>query len=171
MKLKKLLEGLEYTVTAGNSSQVVDPENVEIKNVVNDNRKIEEGSLFICIKGANFDGHSVSGEAAEKKAGAIVVTDHLGISHDQFSGGGSEAAGIRFCIMDNLFHPAVRFIETEDLPLRIAKDRTLGQLDDLRRGDAMKVHGNGCESILLGILINTSVQRKDPEPLSAVAKE
>ncbi|MBQ8030148.1 MAG: UDP-N-acetylmuramoyl-L-alanyl-D-glutamate--2,6-diaminopimelate ligase, partial [Butyrivibrio sp.] len=73
MKLKKLLEGLEYTVTAGNSSQVVDPENVEIKNVVNDNRKIEEGSLFICIKGANFDGHSVSGEAAEKKAGAIVV--------------------------------------------------------------------------------------------------
>ena len=77
MKLIKLLEGIEYSVTCGNSSEKIDPQSVEIKNVVNDNRKIEEGSLFICIKGANFDGHSASVEAAQKKAGAIVVESDI----------------------------------------------------------------------------------------------
>ena len=73
MKLEKLLEGLEYRITAGNSEKEISAAEVEIKNVVNDNRKIEEGSLFICIKGANFDGHSCAGDAAAKKAGAIVA--------------------------------------------------------------------------------------------------
>ncbi len=73
MLLSELLEGLTFNVTAGNSGNTVNPADVEIKDVVNDNRKITEGSLFLCIQGANFDGHSCASEAAEKKAGAIVV--------------------------------------------------------------------------------------------------
>ncbi len=73
MKLEKLIKEIECEVTYGNTSDKVDASEIEIKNVVNDNRKIEEGSLFICIKGANFDGHSCAKEAAEKKAGAIVA--------------------------------------------------------------------------------------------------
>nr|WP_297707572.1 UDP-N-acetylmuramoyl-L-alanyl-D-glutamate--2,6-diaminopimelate ligase [uncultured Butyrivibrio sp.] len=73
MKLSKLLDKLNYSVTAGNSDTIVNPESVEIQDVVNDNRKIGEGSLFICIKGANFDGHSCAAQAAEKKAAAIVA--------------------------------------------------------------------------------------------------
>ncbi|WP_026516755.1 UDP-N-acetylmuramoyl-L-alanyl-D-glutamate--2,6-diaminopimelate ligase [Butyrivibrio sp. MC2021] len=73
MKLSKLLEELKCSVTAGNSSTLVNPDEVEVKDVVNDNRKIGEGSLFICIKGANFDGHSCAVEAAEQKAAAIVA--------------------------------------------------------------------------------------------------
>ena len=73
MLLSELLEGLTFTVTAGNTDKTVDPASVEIKDVVNDNRKIAEGSLFLCIQGANFDGHSCAAEASEKKAGAIVV--------------------------------------------------------------------------------------------------
>ena len=73
MLLSELLEGLTFNVTAGNSGNTVNPADVEIKDVVNDNRKITEGSLFLCIQGANFDGHSCAAEAAEKKAGAIVV--------------------------------------------------------------------------------------------------
>ena len=72
MKLDKLLTGLEYKVTYGNTEESVNPSEVEITEVANDNRKIIEGSLFICIKGANFDGHSCAAEAAEKGAGAIV---------------------------------------------------------------------------------------------------
>ncbi len=72
MKLEKLLTGLEYKVAFGNTEESVDPSAVEITEVVNDNRKIKEGALFICIKGANFDGHSCAAEAAEKGAGAIV---------------------------------------------------------------------------------------------------
>jgi UDP-N-acetylmuramoyl-L-alanyl-D-glutamate--2,6-diaminopimelate ligase len=77
MVLQKLLEGFEYELTAGNTKDTLDPGSIEIKNVVNDNRKIEEGSLFICIKGANFNGHSCAGEACEKKAGAIVVQEDV----------------------------------------------------------------------------------------------
>ncbi len=73
MKLSKLLERLNYTITEGNTDKRLSAEDIEIKDVVNDNRKISEGSLFICIKGANFDGHSCAAEAFEKKAGAIVV--------------------------------------------------------------------------------------------------
>ena len=54
MKLSKLLEGLKCEVTRGNSKALINPEDVEITEVVNDNRKISEGSLFICIKGRNI---------------------------------------------------------------------------------------------------------------------
>lgn len=75
MRLSELINDIKSQVTEGNSSQTLDPGAIEIRNVVNDNRKIEEGSLFICIKGANFDGHSCAAEAYDKKAAAIVV-DH-----------------------------------------------------------------------------------------------
>ena len=47
MRLSELLEGLSFTVTAGNTGNTVNPADVEIKDVVHDNRKIEEGSLFL----------------------------------------------------------------------------------------------------------------------------
>ena len=82
MKLSELISDIKSQVTEGNSSQTLDPSVVEIKNVVNDNRKIEEGSLFICIKGANFDGHSCAKEAYEKKAAAIVTEHDVELPED-----------------------------------------------------------------------------------------
>ncbi len=82
MKLSKLLSELKYELTAGNTAEKLDASEIEIKDVVNDNRKISEGSLFICIKGANFDGHSCSMEAAEKKAAAIVVEADVELPKD-----------------------------------------------------------------------------------------
>ena len=68
MKLSKLNEklNLEYIMGSG------DP---EITAVVNDSRKVVEGCLFICIKGANFDGHDYAKEMAEKGA-AVIVAEH-----------------------------------------------------------------------------------------------
>ena len=66
MKLQDLLTELNYEVLQGS----VD---AEITNIITDNRKIEAGCVFVCIAGANFDGHSVAGEAAEKGAAAVVV--------------------------------------------------------------------------------------------------
>ena len=88
MKLSKLLEGLEYRITAGNSDVELSAESIEVKNVINDNRKIEEGSLFICIKGANFDGHSCAADAA---ANAVHAANHTGTAADVFAG--TAAAG------------------------------------------------------------------------------
>ena len=59
--LKELLSELTFTCERGNLEK-------EITAVVYDSRKIVEGCLFVCIKGANFDGHQAAAEAAEKKA-------------------------------------------------------------------------------------------------------
>ena len=59
MKCSQLLEGLVYKCLQGELSS-------EVTAVVNDSRKLEPGCMFICIKGASFDGHTFAAEAAEK---------------------------------------------------------------------------------------------------------
>lgn len=48
-------------------------------DVTQDSRLVKEGSLFVCIKGAAFDGHNVAAEMLEKGAAAIVVERDLGL--------------------------------------------------------------------------------------------
>ncbi len=66
-ELTKLLEGLDYTVEG---SPI---EGREVSKPVFDTRKLTEGCMFICIHGANFDGHDFACEAAKAGAIAIVV--------------------------------------------------------------------------------------------------
>lgn len=54
---------------------------VDIVDVTSDSRKVEEGFVFVCIKGASFDGHKVAREMAEKGASAIVCEYDLGIEN------------------------------------------------------------------------------------------
>ena len=73
--LKNLLENIEYSVDRGDTDR-------KITKVVNDSRKIEEGCLFICIKGANFDGHDAVSRAVEKKAAAVLVEKEVRLPGD-----------------------------------------------------------------------------------------
>ena len=66
MILKELLERSEYNLVQGS-------EDVEISTLVYDSRKIEKGSVFVCISGAAFDGHKFVAQAAELGAAAVVV--------------------------------------------------------------------------------------------------
>lgn len=66
MKLSLLNEKLQLEMIAGSG----DP---DITAVVYDSRKVIEGCVFICIKGANFDGHDVAAEAVKNGAVAIVA--------------------------------------------------------------------------------------------------
>ena len=66
MKLLNLLERLEYTCLQGEIDK-------EITGIVNDSRKVIEGSLFFCIRGAVSDGHAYAQDVAEKGAAAIIV--------------------------------------------------------------------------------------------------
>lgn len=68
MKCKQLLEGLQYHCLQGDVE-------TEVFAVVNDSRKLEEGCMFICIRGAAFDGHAFAAEAAQKKAAVLVVEE------------------------------------------------------------------------------------------------
>ena len=66
MKLKKLLERLEYTVVQGT-------DDMEITELVNDSRKVCEGSVFVCISGAVVDGHNFVADVVDKGATAVIV--------------------------------------------------------------------------------------------------
>ena len=68
MHLSELIGRLKYECIQGTMDR-------EVSGVVYDSRKVSEGCLFICIKGANFDGHSFAAEVAEKGAGVLVVSD------------------------------------------------------------------------------------------------
>ena len=66
MKLTQLLEHLQYEVIQGNDE-------ITVTELVNDSRKVCEGSVFVCISGAVSDGHSYVEEVAEKGAAAVIV--------------------------------------------------------------------------------------------------
>ena len=56
MKLTELLEHLSYECVQGSTDK-------EIDKVIYDSRKVCDDCLFICIQGANFDGHDFAAEA------------------------------------------------------------------------------------------------------------
>lgn len=69
-KLSELLEELEYTLEQGSTD-------IEIDSLVYDNRKVKEGSLFVCIEGTQFDGHTVAAQSAMNGAVAVVVAKNV----------------------------------------------------------------------------------------------
>lgn len=70
MQLIQALEALEYEVVQGTLDR-------EITGVVYDSRHITEGCLFVCIHGANFDGHDAAAQAAVQGAAALVVSQEI----------------------------------------------------------------------------------------------
>lgn len=71
--LSKLLEKLEYELLSGT-------EEVCVEAVVYDSRKVTKDSLFICIPGANADGHDFADEVVEKGARVLVVERDIALS-------------------------------------------------------------------------------------------
>ncbi len=66
MKIKKLVEKLEYTLLAGSLD-------TEVTTLVYDSRKVEEGSAFVCISGTVRDAHDFIPDVIEKGAKTIIV--------------------------------------------------------------------------------------------------
>ncbi|MDF2902557.1 MAG: murE [Bacillus sp. (in: firmicutes)] len=50
---------------------------VEITSIENDNRKVQQGSLFICVKGYTVDGHDFAAAAVENGAVAVLAERNL----------------------------------------------------------------------------------------------
>lgn len=70
MKLSEILKGIEV---------LNDFSDVEVADVTQDSRLVKEGSLFVCVKGAAFDGHLVAKEMLENGACAVVVERDMGL--------------------------------------------------------------------------------------------
>jgi UDP-N-acetylmuramoyl-L-alanyl-D-glutamate--2,6-diaminopimelate ligase len=73
MKLQELLEHLHPLVPFRG-------ENPEITSIENDSRKVQTGSLFICINGFTVDGHDFAESAVQKGAAAILAERSLSLS-------------------------------------------------------------------------------------------
>ena len=71
--VKQLFEKLDYELKQGELSG-------EITSLTSDSRKVEEGCLYICIKGASFDGHSAASEVVEKGVRVLVIQDDIELS-------------------------------------------------------------------------------------------
>lgn len=69
MKLEKLLNGFEY--------EIIGNKDVDITTLVYDSRKVEEGSLFVCMVGAAFNAHDFIDQVIEKGAHAIVISQDV----------------------------------------------------------------------------------------------
>ena len=67
MKLKELLSAIEY-----GAENVPD---VEICALVYDSRKAVPGCAFVCLRGANADGHRYAAMAPEKGAAVIIAEE------------------------------------------------------------------------------------------------
>ena len=70
MKLSQILNGIDVKN---------EYEDKEVSNVTSDSRLVEEGFVFVCIKGASFDGHSVASDMLKKGAACVVCERDLGL--------------------------------------------------------------------------------------------
>ena len=68
MKLKDLLIGLEGLKARGSLD-------IEIKNIACNSNNVEEGDLFVAIKGFEYDGHEFINEAIKKGSTAILIEE------------------------------------------------------------------------------------------------
>ena len=75
MKVSALLEDLEYTCLQGDVER-------EVTSVAYDSRKAEEGSMFICIRGAVVDGHKFIPDVVKKGAKTLIVEEETEAPED-----------------------------------------------------------------------------------------
>ena len=79
MKIKELINEMEYEILAGS-------EETEITTLVYDSRKVEKGSVFVCISGSVRDAHEFIPDVAAKGAAAIVVEKDVRKNNDNLYG-------------------------------------------------------------------------------------
>lgn len=77
MKLSELVKNVSIKEIFG------DPER-EITDIVYDSRKVKEGSLFVALKGAQFDGHRFIVDAIGNGASAVAVEDNSIVNDEYF---------------------------------------------------------------------------------------
>jgi UDP-N-acetylmuramoyl-L-alanyl-D-glutamate--2,6-diaminopimelate ligase len=71
MKIKDLIKDLPQAEVWGDVEH-------EVQELHYDSRKVTPGSLFFCIKGFKFDGHSFASQAVSQGATALVVEEAVG---------------------------------------------------------------------------------------------
>lgn len=66
--LRNLLEKIDYEILQGDVER-------DITALIYDSRKVKEGCAFVCIRGAQADGHTFARQAAEEGASVLIVEE------------------------------------------------------------------------------------------------
>ncbi|MDD5923271.1 MAG: UDP-N-acetylmuramoyl-L-alanyl-D-glutamate--2,6-diaminopimelate ligase [Clostridia bacterium] len=74
MLLSDLLVNIEHKIVSG--------EDREITSLIYDSRKVEKGSVFVCLKGSSFDSHTVTHDVCNAGAVAIIAEHEVEHSDD-----------------------------------------------------------------------------------------
>ncbi len=73
MKLDELIQGLEVI-------KIIGDKEVDVLDVKTDSKYVIAGSLFICLKGKDYDGHLFAKEAEKYGCVAVVCEEELGVN-------------------------------------------------------------------------------------------
>ena len=79
-KAKDCLRIVDGQLLRGNSTKI-------FRGVSINSRTLQEGELFVCIQGENFDGHDFQGEAIKKGAAGIILSDPKHFSEEMLGEG------------------------------------------------------------------------------------
>ena len=75
MKLLELIKDLDFECVQGNTD-------IDITTLVYDSRKVENGSVFVCISGAVRDGHDFAKDVVKAGAKALIVEKNVDVPDD-----------------------------------------------------------------------------------------
>ena len=83
--MKEIRKKLSALLTdAGKSAEYAySGSDCDITDITDDTRNVSEGCIFICVKGARFDGHTVAADMLAKGAAAVVCDHDLGLGGRQ----------------------------------------------------------------------------------------
>lgn len=70
MKFSKLVSNV-------NIKKAINMNDIEVKNICYDSRKVTEGCVFVCLSGTNFDGHDYVEQAIKNGAVAIIAEKEI----------------------------------------------------------------------------------------------
>ena len=73
MKLLDLIKDLDFECVQGSTD-------IDITTLVYDSRKVEDGSVFVCISGAVRDGHDFAQDVVKSGAKALIVQKDVNVS-------------------------------------------------------------------------------------------
>lgn len=74
------MESMKLSEIAMACGGTLEGKDSEISNISTDTRTIEQGSLFVAVKGENFDGHEFCAKAQENGASAVFVCEEVSCS-------------------------------------------------------------------------------------------
>ena len=104
MKLREVLAGVP-------AAEIVGDADAEVSGLAYDSRRVGDGTLFFCVRGARSDGHEFAAQAVERGASALVVERALDLDVPQARVADARAA---------MAPAAVRFWADPTAELRVA---------------------------------------------------